>query len=467
MRRRSFLATACASVLTAQQRNRPNIILIVCDDLGYGDLGCYGNQIIQTPNLDRMARDGVRFTDFHVTSAVCSPSRAAIMTGRYHQWFGIHGADVPETTNRFGLPPGTMTMGKMLQQAGYYTAHIGKWHLGEAPDFPHPLDMGFDHFFGLMGGRPSSSWIKYARSMNPEMILNKDRPKVYEGHVTDVQTKGAIDVIEKRPKDKPLFMNIWFNAPHEPLAPLANQGELYRHFSKEEQVYFQTVTDVDRAVGQIVKKLEEEGIADNTLIFFTSDNGPEAHTFEYSRGTSAPLKGMKTQVWEGGIRVPALMRWPGHITAGSISRAVVSTLDLYPTFAAAAEATVSNRSELDGGVDLVNALAKSDDLRQRPLFFEYRAAQQRGVLPQSLPLAVRRGKWKLFASQDFERAALYDIEFDTAESRDVAANYQRVVEELLPLLKKWRAAFPIQQRPPGTPIPPPSLEELEKRYYHN
>jgi arylsulfatase A-like enzyme len=470
MKRRDFLLSACgaaASFASAQPaRRRPNIIMILCDDLGYGDLGCYGNRIIHTPNIDQFAREGARFTQFYVTSPVCSPSRAAIMTGRYPQWFGIHSADVPETTHRMGLPASAVTIGKVLQSAGYYTAHIGKWHLGEPPDFPHPLDMGFDYFFGLMGGRPSSSWLQYARSMDPEVVLNRERPKVYKGHVTDVETEGALDVIEKRPSGKPLFLNLWYHAPHEPLAPMPNQADLYKFWSGPEQVYYQTVTGIDLGVGRILRKLEETGMARDTLVFFTSDNGPETHNFEYSRGASAPLKGMKSQVWEGGIRMPGILRWPGVVPANLVTRTIAGTLDLFPTFAAAAGARIPNAGELDGGTDLVRALRRKDELATRPLFFEFRFPQQRGVIPQSLPMAVRKGRWKLFTSEDFQKVALYDLDTDAGEENDIAPARAAVVAELKPLLVKWRAGFPEYKGPPGQKVETPPWEELEKRYYH-
>lgn len=467
MTRRQFAGAVSGAFLGGRaeaQASKPNVIIIFCDDLGYSDLGCYGNRVIQTPRLDRLASEGARFTDFHVTSPVCSPSRAALITGQYQERYGIDHADLPESTVRYRLPPEAVTIAKVLKSAGYYTAHVGKWHLGEPPEAPHPLDQGFDYFFGNFGGRPSSGWIKYARSMDPEMIEGKQRPREHQGHVTNVQTEAALRVLKEN-AGKPFFLNLWFNAPHEPLAPIPHQDKLYKDWSSEEQTYFQTVSDVDAAVGRVLDTVEQLGLASNTLIFFSSDNGPETHRSKYSRGSAWPLKGMKTQLWEGGIRVPCLLRWPGKVRAGSVSDAIGSTLDVFPTIAAAAGASLPKGLELDGGVDLTQLLRKPAMVENRSLFFEFKA-QQRGVEP-SLPLAVRKGRWKLFASADFAQTQLYDLRAELGETTDVAGRHAEVAGPLLAELKAWKKKFPSTPDRPGQRIEPPSWEELSKRYYHN
>ncbi|MBY0505225.1 MAG: sulfatase-like hydrolase/transferase [Bryobacteraceae bacterium] len=463
MQRRSFL-TLLATGAASAQAPPPNVVIILCDDLGYADLGCYGNRTIQTPNLDRLAAQAVRFTDFHTTSPVCSPSRAALITGQYQQRYGIHHADVPESTRRYFLPASAITLAEVLKDAGYYTAHVGKWHLGEPEEAPHPLEQGFDSFFGIFGGRPSSGWIKYARSMNPEMIRDRQRPVVHQGHVTEVQTNAALEVIDDRAAKGPFFLNLWFNAPHEPLAPLPNQAESYPHWSKQEQTYFQTVTDIDRAVGRILQKLEDKGIARNTLVIFSSDNGPEAHSYEFSRGSAWPLKGMKTQLWEGGIRVPCLVRFPGTGPTGVVSPAVTSMLDVFPTVLAVTGTKPKRELDLDGGMDLRAAVANPARFASRPLFLEFRSPQ-RGVAT-SLSLAVRKGKWKLFADDRFERTELYDLSADIGETNNVLARNRPVADALLAELKRWKAGFN-QPLPPAQRVETPSAEELEKRYYRN
>ena len=199
---------------------RPNVIFILTDDLGYGDLACYGHPTIKTPNLDKLAKDGMRFTQFYVTSPVCTPSRTSFVTGRHPQRFGIHSADVPESLPRYALPEDAVTIQRLLRRAGYRTAHIGKWHLGEPPLTGMPRKHGFDFFFGCMGGRPSSSWIKYARYDDAQYFRNEEPAKTYPGYNTDVLTEQALKYLDEVGKgDAPFYLNLWYHAPHEPLSP--------------------------------------------------------------------------------------------------------------------------------------------------------------------------------------------------------------------------------------------------------
>jgi arylsulfatase A-like enzyme len=467
--RRAFLGAA--GILATRRTEAappPNLILILCDDLGYGDLGCYGNRVIQTPHLDGMAARGTRFTQFYVTSPVCSPTRAGIMTGHYPQRYGIHGADLPERTVRYFVPESAVTIAEVLQRAGYYTAHIGKWHLGEPPHTAAPRKHGFHHFFGSFGGRPSSPWSRYARSMDPEIIVNEERPVVHKGHVTDILANEAVRVIRERAgAGQPFFMNVWHNAPHEPLAPLPHQRKLYRFWSSAEQTYFQTVTDMDAGVGRILAALEEARIEQNTLVVFTSDNGPEVHSYPYSAGSAGPLKGMKTQLWEGGIRVPGIALWPGRIPAGGVSTSVASTLDLFPAFCAAAGLRPPQGLKLDSDINLLTLARPGAAAGERSLFFEYHWPQ-RGVAA-SLPLAMRRGRWKLFADHNFQRMELYDLVEDVGEQNNIAEKNAKVVSALLPELQRWWGQFAggVDLKAVGERIAPPSPEELDKKYYRN
>jgi N-acetylgalactosamine-6-sulfatase len=456
-----------ASRAAGAARPRPNIVVILADDLGYSDLGCYGNRVIRTPNLDKLAGRGTRFTDFHTTSPVCSPSRAALVTGRYPQRYDIHRADLPESLPRHFLPPDAPMISKVLKQAGYFTAHVGKWHLGEPPHTAAPREQGFDWFFGSFGGRPSSPWSKYARSVDPEIIVNEERPAVYKGHVTDVLTQAALDALDKVKPGQPFFLNLWYTAPHEPLAPLAHQRELYRFWSDPEQTYFQTVTDLDRGIGRVLEKIEKMGAEGDTLVLFSSDNGPEVHRYPYARGSAWPLKGMKTQLWEGGVREPGILCWPGRVPAGRTSEAVTSFLDVFPTLCAAAGVPVPADAALDGGIDLVAEANGAGRARSRPLFFEYHYPQ-RGV-SASLPMAIRLGRWKLFASHDFSKLELYDLALDIGEQTDVASRNPAVVRDLRAKLVSWWGQFAGKFDVSGkaTPVATPSLEELDKKHYRN
>ena len=471
MQRRQFilgsLAAAAARLAGWAPGRRPaNIIMILCDDLGYSDLGCYGNRVIQTPNLDRLAAEGTRFAQFYVTSPACSPSRAAIMTGQYPQRYGIHSSDLPEALPRCGLPESAVTIAKVLKSSGYYTAHVGKWHLGEPPFTVVPRKQGFDYFFGCFGGRPSSPWNKYARSTDPEIIVNENRPVVYKGHITAIETAAALEVLTKTRRDQPFFLNLWYNAPHEPLAALPNQAVLYRSWDPAEQTYFQTVTDVDKGVGQVLMRMEELGIAENTLVLFSSDNGPELHSYPFSRGFAWPLRGMKAQLWEGGIRVPGILRWPGVVPAGTISDRIVSTLDIFPTFCAAA-GTTPRGVHLDGGLDLVRIANGDRTGLDRTLFFEYHMPQ--GVVPPSLPMAVRRGKWKLFSNRRFDSLELYNLETDVGEQDNVTAHNPSITRALKAELERWWAQVSgkVDLDTSRTRVPVPAADELEKRYYKN
>lgn len=467
-RRRDFLRLGAAGALGFQGApRRPNIVMIYTDDLGCSDLGCYGNRIVRTPHLDGLAAGGTRFTSFYSTSPVCSPARAALLTGHYPQRYGMHHADLPESRPRYFLPESALTIAKALQQSGYYTAHVGKWHVGEPPDTVPPRRHGFDYFSGCFGGRPSSPWIRYARSMDPEVIVNESRPVVHKGHVTEVQTRAALEVIANARRDRPFFLLLSYNAPHEPLAPLAHQAKLYRDWSPEEQTYFQTVTDLDAGVGQVLAKLRELGLERDTLILFSSDNGPEAHSHRYSRGSAWPLRGMKTQLWEGGVRVPGILYWPGKAPAGKVSDEPAGILDVFPTFCAAAGVPVPEGVTLDGGVDLVALANRKLSTQARPLFFEFHFPQ-RGDVP-SLPMAVRKGRWKLFARHDLSAVELYDLETDIGEQNDLAGQRPEVVRPLREELRRWWAQFAdkVDLALKPTRVETPSPEDLEKRYYRN
>jgi len=466
--RREFLALGAVGAFALQGApRRPNMVMIYCDDLGYSDLGCYGNRMIRTPNLDQLAARGTRFTSFYSTSPVCSPARAALLTGHYPQCYGIHHADLPESLPRYFLPESAVTIAEVLQQAGYYTAHVGKWHVGEPPDTVPPRQHGFDYFFGCFGGRPSSPWSRYARSMDPEIIINENRPVVYKGHVTEVETRAAREVIAGAKRDRPFFLALFYNAPHEPLAPLANQAKLYRDWSSEEQTYFQTVTDMDAGVGQVLTQLREAGLENDTLVVFSSDNGPETHSHRYSRGSAWPRRGMKTQLWEGGVRVPGIVCWPGRVPAGKVSDEPASILDVFPTFSAAAGVPPPKGLTLDGGVDLAALANGKLSTAARPLFFEFHFPQ-RGYVP-SLPMAVRKGRWKLFAQHDLSVVELYDLETGIGEQNDVAGQHPEVVRELREELRRWWAQFADQVDLTLKPVrvETPGPEQLERKYYRN
>lgn len=472
-----------------------NVLFILTDDLGYGDLGVYGHPRTRTPNIDQLAREGTRFTQFYVTSPVCSPSRASFMTGRHAQRFGIHFADLPEQLPRYFLPASALTINKLFRAAGYHTAHVGKWHLGEPPDTPMPRAHGFDHFFGAMGGRPSSSWIKFGRYDDAQFFEGDDpQAKTYPGYATDVTTDQALAYLDRAGKGgKPFYLNLWLNAPHEPLSPNVKQAARYRDLTdKKQQVYYGTVTNMDENVGRVLRKLDELSIADRTLVIFSSDNGPEDHSFAYSAGSSGGLRGEKTQLWEGGIRVPMIMRLPGVVAAGRTSDQVASALDLLPTLCGLIGIKIPNPDQLDEGINLAPFLSgtiKPRATKPRTLFWEYHFEQRAGGGQPSGSLVIRDGDWKLHIYQTVRKRArgfsgetiastpareasandqalpkpkLYNLRTDANEGTDLAAQHPRVVARLGSKARRWFAGLP---RDPGvyTRVETPKTEAEANR----
>ncbi len=451
----------CVSVVhSSEAAARPNVLFILVDDLGYGDLSCYGHPKIKSPNLDRLASQGLRFTQFYVTSPVCTPSRASFMTGRHPQRFGIYHADLPETLPRFPLPLTAVTVNKLLQKAGYRTAHFGKWHLGEPPDTGLPRQQGFDLFLGSLGGRPSSSWIKYARYDDAQFILNEEQPKTYPGYATDVLTDHVLTYLDEVAKgDRPFYINLWYNSPHEPLSPKVKQAEMYAGEEKKQQVYYGSVTNLDHNIGRVLKKLEDLGLADNTLVVFSSDNGPEVHSFNWSAGSAGPLRGMKTQLWEGGIREPLLVRLPKVVPAGKVCDAVASSLDFLPTVCEIAGVEAPPASQRDEGLSLVPVLT-GKPAATRTLFWEFHATQRGG--PPSGTVAVREGDWKLHLEPGKPRRELYNLARDPGEKDNVAEREPDVVARLEKKALAWYEGLP-KDKGQRQRVPVPATEAEANR----
>jgi N-acetylgalactosamine-6-sulfatase len=444
-----------------EKEKRINVIFILADDLGYGDLGCYGHPQIKTPNLDQLAKDGMRFTQFYVTSPVCSPSRCSFLTGKHPQRFGIHHADLPETEPRYALPLTAVTLMKLLQQAGYVTAHIGKWHLGEPPLTSLPRYHGFDYFFGNLGGRPSSSWTKYARYDDAQFIVNEEQPRTFPGYATDVQTDQALKYLDKVGKgDEPFYLNLWYNSPHEPLSPKVKQAELYKGLDKKKQVYYGSVSNLDHNIGRILKKLDELGIAKNTLIIFSSDNGPEALTFMWAAGSAGPLRGRKTQLWEGGVRLPFIVRLPGRVPAGKENNGVASSLDFLPTVCELTGTKSPPAKDRDEGISLVPTLTGKGPIPKRTLFWEFHGAQRGG--PASGSLAIREGDWKLYIYLNTPKRVLYNIPKDIGEKNNVIADHPELAKQLEMRALQWYKDLP-HEKAERKKIPVPKTEEEANR----
>jgi arylsulfatase A len=439
MIRTILIALLSASTISAAERP-PNVVIIFADDLGYADVGCFGNKVIRTPNIDRIAAEGIRFTDFYVAQAVCSASRTALLTGCYPNRLGILGALGPAA--KHGIHERETTLAQLLKTRGYATAIYGKWHLGHHPEFL-PTRHGFDEYLGL----PYSNdmWPKHPTSKFPELPLiegektielNPDQTKL-----TTIYTERAVKFIE-RSKDKPFFMYLPHAMPHVPL----HVSEKHRGKSKA-GVYGDVIEELDWSVGEVLAVLKKHDLERDTIVIFTSDNGPWL-SYGNHAGSAGSLREGKGTTFEGGVRVPFVARWPGHIPVGSVCQEPAMTIDLFPTLAAVVGAQQPKLS-IDGkniGPLLTNAKgAKSP----HDLYAFYWGQELQ---------AVRAGNWKLHfahAYQHLQEAgkdgspgkyvqaridlSLFDLEADVGETTNVAAANPGEVARLQELADRVRA----------------------------
>jgi len=316
------------------QRRRPNILVIVTDDMGYADIGVHGSKDIPTPNIDALAKVGIRFTDAYVSGPYCSPTRAGLLTGRYPQRFGHEfNLGMSPDFNDFGLPLSETTMANRLKAVGYRTALIGKWHLGMGDKF-HPMSRGFDEFFGFQGH--SHSYLDTeAASHNP--LLDGLKIVAETAYLTDAFADRAVDFI-KRPKSQPFFLYLAFNAVHTPMQATDKYLARFPHIAdKQRRTYAAMLSAMDDGIGKALAALRAEGLEEDTLIFFFNDNGGPTMSGTTINGSSnAPLRGSKRQTWEGGIRVAFIIRWKGHLAEGKTDARPIIQLDVLPTALAAA-----------------------------------------------------------------------------------------------------------------------------------
>ncbi|MEP4079435.1 sulfatase-like hydrolase/transferase [Haloferula sp.] len=448
----TIFATCVLSLnLPAQARDEgalPNLVLIIADDLGYGDLGCYGGKI-PTPHLDRMANEGLRLTDFHSNGSVCSPSRAALISGKYQQRTGVDGvvtADPENAAYRFGLDPEKQTtLPKAMSQAGYKTALFGKWHLGYLDKF-HPMNYGFDRFVGFVSG--NIDYHSHLDRMNTfDWWHNRELTKE-TGYSTHLITRHAVDYIEKH-KDEPFFVYVAHEAVHSPIqgptdaiqrGPDKVKGE--RRPSKE--VYRDMLTELDKGVGEILKALQDNGLAEKTLVVFSSDNGP------MKLASPGPLKGRKGSIYEGGHRVPGVFWWPGTIEPGTESKQTAAQFDLFPTIVDLAG--IKGDFDFDGVS--IKSLWNGEKLANRKLFWRpgglspYEPKLENG---KDVRKAIRDGKWKLVAQPGYEKVELFDLESDLAEKHDLASKHPERVERMKQELHAWEqemlTLLPYQTKP--------------------
>ena len=408
---------------------RPNIVFILADDLGYGDLGCYGAPDIDTPRLDRLATEGVLLTDCYSNGSVCSPTRAALMTGRYQQRIGLEWAVSYQVFGE-GLPPQEKSIARLIRDAGYATAMVGKWHLGYDLD-RRPVYHGFERFFGLLGGN-HHYFEHYDRKGVHDLFLN-DEPIEVEGYSTDLIGRHGARYIDAM-KNGPFFLYVPFNAPHFPFQGPDDAERLVTPKkgwqTGTRQTYVAMVESLDANVGLILESLDRHGLRDNTLVVFTSDNGG---MLPLSR--NAPCAKGKGTLWEGGIRVPAIARWPGHIPPGSRSAQVVLTADWAATMVALAGGSPPANRPFDG-IDVMPILAGKAPARERTVFWRRSLDPYRkNVQPQR---AVRQGDWK-YIDEPSGQQYLYNLSNDVGEQVNLAASKPEQAAAMARLLDTWEA----------------------------
>ena len=453
--RRQFIrmigaGAAALAVGGAAARRPPNIVLFLIDDLGWADVGCYGSTYFETPNIDRLCAAGMKFTDGYAACAVCSPTRAAVMTGRYPARLGITdwirskfqkgktpdekqaeyedvGRDLLCPPNSYGLPLDEVTVAEVLKAAGYATCHVGKWHLGTEGWWPE--NQGFDvNIGGCDFGQPPSYFDPYTNKGQGSIPNLKGRK---EGEfLTDREADEAVGFIRAN-RDKPFFLNMCHYAVHTPIMGKKDVVEKYKQKPPTQQkhaAYAALVESVDDAVGRIVAALEAEGLSEGTIVIFTSDNGGLLGPTDNS-----PLRSGKGYPYEGGIRVPVIVKWPGVVTAGSTCAAPVTSVDWLPTLSAAAGAKAPAGRSIDG-VSLMPLLAQSGGIGRDAIYWHFPHYRGKDVVPYSI---IRAGDWKLIKRYQGKPFELFNLKEDMAEKSDLSASHPDKVKELDDRLAAW------------------------------
>ncbi len=429
--------SSVSALAAIDNTERPNIVFILIDDFGYADCGAYGAKDIRTPNIDRLAKEGVKFNHFYSNAPVCTPTRCAFMTGRWQQRIGFEwamgfSADsfwrkgdewVRETDiHAMGLPASTPTLPKMLKAAGYKTGAFGKWHLGYKDEF-NPTHHGFDEYFGELLGH--SDYYNHAYYDGTYALRDGLEPVQVDGYLTDLINRRATQFIEKNAK-APFFLYVPhlavhcpYQPPNRPL-PSVTKGNMY---DGDRQVYAAMVEKVDEGVGMILAELEKQGIADNTWIVLSSDNGGERYS------DNSPLFHHKSTLWEGGIHVPCMMRWPKKLPADNVTNQVAITMDLTASFADVAGVARDSSWPLDGK-NLLPILTKQAPELERTLYWRIdRTGRQQK--------AVRHGSWKYL--QDGNVEMLFNLDDDISERRDVSFKNLKIFAELKERLAAWES----------------------------
>lgn len=429
----------------APENEKPNILFILVDDLGYGDLSCYGQELFQTPGIDKLASEGMLFTSFYAGSPVCGPSRSVLMTGmhtghtRVRGNMCIVGGHVgykgKRQVRRVSLTDKDLTVGQLMQKAGYHTGLVGKWHLGGYDPDAGPMDRGFDEFYGwltLVG--ETNGYYPTKRFRNRELLDvpgNQDGNK--ESYTTDLCTDEAISFLNKS-KDQPFFLYLAYNNPHSPLLSPDHGPFKTKEWTEDSKTYASMIYRLDLNISRLMKAIEDLGIAENTIVFFCSDNGPRSEPTKQLTDvvdffdSNGPLRGYKRDLYEGGIRVPMLVRWPGKIAAGSETDLPYYFADMMPSMAELGGITIPPHTD---GLSILPQLIKNENpVQDRYLYWEF--------FEGGFKQAVRWNEWKAVLLQRDTPMELYNLSEDISESQNVADNNPEVVEQMKSYLEGAR-----------------------------
>jgi arylsulfatase A-like enzyme len=435
----AVLCLACVQKVSAAER--PNILIIFSDDMAYGDVSCYGGSLVPTPNIDRLAREGTRFTEFYVAAPICSPSRAGLITGMYPSRWQIRTYLQTRAGNRAAgqadyLDPQAPSLVRTLKQAGYTTAHIGKWHLGGGRDVTNaPLfaAYGYDEHVGTYESPEpdpnitATDWI-----WSPQDKIKRWNRSAYFVDKT-------LDFVSRN-REKPWFVNFWPDDVHTPWVPKEANARKKDSQNRSPEELRLVLAEYDRQVGRLMQGLRKLGAETNTLVIFSSDNGPSPDFSGNSR--SLGMRGQKGTLYEGGVRMPFIVRWPGHTPVGRIDRdTVINAIDLFPSLCQVAGAPLPQGVAFDGE-DISSAFFGKKTVRKAPMVWEFGGINPSRPSRRSPPYAIRDGKWKFLVKADGSGAELYDLETDRNETRNLADTHPQIAKRLQQTVLKWRETLP-------------------------
>lgn len=396
---------------------RPNIVLILADDLGYGSLGAYGEKEIPTPNIDSIAKNGAKMTDGYVSCPICAPTRAGLLTGRYQQRFGFEHNPGPErqANDKFGLPIAETTIAEVLKKNGYRTGMFGKWHLGYKPEL-QPTARGFDEFYGFLSGARS-----YFPNQRTDSILRGTQRVPDPAYLTEALAQEAVAFMGQK-SEKPFFVYLPFNAVHAPMEAPAKYTDPFSELTGTRRTFAGMQAGLDAAVGKVLDAIKKQGIEKNTVVFFLSDNGGPT---QQTTSSNKPLRGVKGQMYEGGIRIPFMVQWQGKVKPGTVVPDPCFSLDIFPTVLEIAGISKEEGKEKLDGRSLIPVLQGSQSAKSPRAIFWRMGAQY----------AVRFGDWKMVSTR--RRVELFNLKSDVAESNDLSTEEPQKLKELQSLYLAW------------------------------